>query len=88
MVGTEIKRWNLDYFASLDLCIQNNRLLPASNYCQTERKQIGVMSWTNVFRDEIEIIKTKGNFVNFNLPGLIFETQNTLPFLYAAVYEK
>ncbi|XP_076082979.1 uncharacterized protein LOC143054019 isoform X2 [Mytilus galloprovincialis] len=57
--GSEVEKWDLDYFGSLDLCIQHNELLLASNYCQSQDKKSGVIAWTNVFREEIEIIKTK-----------------------------
>ncbi|VDI31393.1 Hypothetical predicted protein, partial [Mytilus galloprovincialis] len=58
--GKGVHKWGLDYFRSLNFCIQNNMLLPASNYCQGKGiHQYGQMSWTNVFREEVEIIKTK-----------------------------
>lgn len=63
MIGKGFNIWDKDYFKSLDLCIHKNGLFPASNYCQEKSKQSGQMTWTNVFRDEIEIMKTKGNFV-------------------------
>lgn len=57
-----------------------NALLPSSNYCQTiETKHFfkGQLSWTNVFREEIEILQMKGKYA-LNVPELemIFLTQN------------
>lgn len=57
-----------------------NALLPSSNYCQTiDTKSAfkGQLSWTNVFREEIEILQMKGKYV-LNVPQLemIFLTQN------------
>lgn len=57
-----------------------NALLPSSNYCQkieTTSDFKGQLSWTNVFREEIEILQMKGKYV-LNVPQLemIFLTQN------------
>lgn len=57
-----------------------NALLPSSNYCQKIGKKSdfkGQLSWTNVFREEIEILQMKGKYV-LNVPQLemIFLTQN------------
>lgn len=60
LVGSREFRWGLDYFGSLEFCTHKNRLLPTSNYCQRQNKHNGQISWTNVFREEFEIIKTKG----------------------------
>ncbi|VDI68638.1 Hypothetical predicted protein, partial [Mytilus galloprovincialis] len=54
-----LERWGLDYFESLDFCIHNNKLLPDSGYCQENGTQYGMITWTNVFREENEILKTK-----------------------------
>ncbi|VDI02774.1 Hypothetical predicted protein [Mytilus galloprovincialis] len=42
--------------------MHRNRLLSSSDYCQikdTEDPYQGQISWTNVFREEVEIIRTQ-----------------------------
>lgn len=70
--GQLVYKWGLDFFRSMTFCNNNNKLLLAPNYCHIEGQNSGQMSWTNVFREEVEIIKFKGNYVNFILLALIF----------------
>ncbi|CAC5412684.1 unnamed protein product [Mytilus coruscus] len=55
-------KWGIDYYSSLDYYMKRNALLPSSNFCQkidTQSSLKGVISCTNVFREEIEMIKMK-----------------------------
>ncbi|XP_071143998.1 uncharacterized protein [Mytilus edulis] len=55
-------KWGLNYSGSLNYCMNKNATLAPSNYCQIIDKHSGFegqISWTNVFREEIEIIKVK-----------------------------
>lgn len=62
-------KWGLDYSGSLDYCMENkNALLPSPSYCQkigTQSGFNGQISWTNIFREEMEIITIKGKFIIF-----------------------
>lgn len=69
-IGKQDQQWGLDYFESINNCIKSNRLLPTSNYCLGKGRNTGQMSWTNVFREEVEIIKMKGNYMYVNLTSL------------------
>lgn len=80
-------KWDLDYYGSLNYCMHRNRLLSSSDYCQikdTEDPYQGQISWTNVFREEVEIIRTQGKYVHFILFGLSgISRQTVLILLYA-----
>lgn len=87
-IGRGSNIWFQDYFTSLDLCMQRNGLLQDSAYCQRQMKQTGQMSWTNVFREEVEIIKTEGKFVRSTLSGLIIDSQSITIFVCTDVCDK
>lgn len=56
-------QWGKDYYESLDFCTKRNKLLPSSSFCQTLDKNSGLegqITWTNVFREQVEIIQTQG----------------------------
>ncbi|CAC5422682.1 unnamed protein product [Mytilus coruscus] len=60
-------KWGEDYYDSLDYCMTRNALLPSSNYCQKIEANSdfnGQISWTNVFREEIEIFKLKDTTID------------------------
>ncbi|XP_076083276.1 uncharacterized protein LOC143054233 isoform X1 [Mytilus galloprovincialis] len=60
--ASTVFKWGLNYYDSLNYCMTRNALLPSSNYCQKIGKKSdfkGQLSWTNVFRQEIEILQMK-----------------------------
>ncbi|CAG2251813.1 unnamed protein product [Mytilus edulis] len=59
--------WALDYYGSLDYCRKRNASLPSSNYCQqidTNSEFTGQISWINVFREEIKLIKIEDSNID------------------------
>ncbi|VDI50581.1 Hypothetical predicted protein [Mytilus galloprovincialis] len=62
----------------MTFCNNNNKLLLAPNYCHGEGQYSGQMSWTNVFREEVEIIKLKDSSATESI------THSTLSTIYTS----